>query len=268
MAKTRFLTPLSAVRLLWGATRGFTNDAIKDVYTDYIQPEIDKLLELTKDNDKEIRYIRQLGIQLTAAIRNAGIIYKGRQLNYNENKKLREAYLKSLEKDYDLTGQLKELLKSLPSIGIGGAGGIVLLQSSTQSPGTFEQLFVAFSFAGIAYLIQKLVEKALLYNKQMNYIRQDYETTLYYENYLSRMENALKELYENLEIIHEHIFEERYHEKEDVGELIKKMIQEVRPTRCPLIDKHMKSGKINPDYWHLCETGLPYAENCKLYNEK
>jgi hypothetical protein len=268
MNKTNLLPPLSAVYLVWGTTRKFADSSTIDSFDSSIKPFFENLIKEADKNDLEKQYLSQAYTILMASMRNVIIIYKGRQLNYSENKLIREAYLDSLKSELNITSQLKDLLKSLPAITIGGASGLVIADLKIKTSGTLNQLSYALLFAIAGYLARYFYMRFTSVKKQKNFIRQDYETTIYYNHYLIRMEEVMINLYRRMEELHEDMFGQKYNDDSKKEELIKKMFHEIQPVHCPLLDQHINSRKITPDRWHMCEVGLPLSENCKYYRKK
>jgi hypothetical protein len=265
MKKTSLLPPISAVKLLWGATRAFANDAIDDAYEVIVKPQLDSLAQLAGDNKEEKLYLKYAGIQLMASLRNAGMIYKGRQLNYAENRALRKAFLESLKERYEFSMQIKEIINNLPAVSFTGIGGLALLHAITAEPELLVQFFIAVLFGFLGYFIRRGVLKRSQSRKHLNYIRQDYEATIYFFDYLDRMELVLVRLYENLEEIHKQLFTEYYNSEDSYKEAIKNLLRESLPNRCKYIDEHIRERKIKPDLWHMCETSLLARDNCRHY---
>jgi len=268
MKKTSLLPPLSAIKLLWGATRAFANESISDAYESILKPHLDSLEQLAGDNKEEKLYLKYVGIQLMASLRNAGMVYKGRQLNYAENRALRKAFLDSLKERYEFSMQIKEILNNLPAVSFAGVGGLALLHVITDEPELLVQFFIAVLFGFLGYFVRRRILKRSQDKKHLNYIHQDYEATIYFIDYLDRMESVLVKLYENLEEIHKQIFKEYYSGEDKYKDVIKNLLRESLPNRCKYIDEHIREGIVKPDIWYMCETNLSARENCMHYPEQ
>jgi len=266
MNRTALLPPIQAIMLLWSTSGRFGDKESHSGETE-LRTRLEALQKSAGDDKKELAYLNLAGNRLYAALRNVEILYKGRELNYAENRIFRDDYLSSLKKSYDFSGQLKEGLKSLPAITIGGSGGIALLQTTQQEPGTAGLVFAGLLFAGIAFVLKELLDRLLLYNRQMNHIRQDYETTAYYEHYLGRVEHLLKHVAFDLNEGHRTIFGIPNQDPEELEAAVTGLIANVRPVCCHLVHKHIRTRKVNPETWLYCETGLPGCRLCKHFKE-
>lgn len=268
MKKTNLLPPLSAVYLVWGTTRKFSDSTGIDSFDATIKPYIENLLKEADSNELEKNYLNLVYPLLMASMRNVIVIYKGRQLNYAENKSIRETYLESVKSEFNLTSQLKELLKSLPAITIGGVGGLVFAEKAVDTTESPVQILFTLLFAGLGYLVRFFYARYTLRVKQINFIRQDYEITNYYNYYLTRMEEVMLNLYNRLESLHEEIFGQPYDKEKFSSNAVKDIFNEIRPVQCPLLSKHIYTKKVTPNLWQMCEIGLPVAEKCKYYHNK
>ncbi|MFZ5939823.1 MAG: hypothetical protein ACOYXB_04545 [Bacteroidota bacterium] len=258
--------PLQAVMLLWSAAGHFGKDDPANGTT-IITGMLASLKTVSEGRDKEQAYLQYSELRLTAALRNAEMIYKGRQLNYEENIQLRKAYLESLQEDHTIQGQLKDALKSLPAITIGGSGGIALIQTAGDDPGTAAVVFSGLIFGAIGFIVKKLFSQWLLSRKQRNNIRQDYETSAYYEHYLNRMESLMISVADDLNAAHRDIIGNSPAETDHntLTEAVKELLSTARPVSCPCLHEHIRKNLIRPNLWHLCETGLPRCRNCRHF---
>jgi hypothetical protein len=268
MNNTNLLPPISAVYLVWGTTRKFAESSNSDSFEAVIKPYFEDLIREAGTNDLEKSYLSQAYPLLMASMRNVIIIYKGRQLNYSENKSIRETYLESVKNELNITNQVKEVLKSLPAITIGGVSGIVIAESSLKTDENVKQLLFALIFAALGYLARFFYARYTTKLKQLNFIRQDYEITNYYVHYLFRMEEVMLNLYHRLESLHEKIFDQKYDGSEKSAEAVKEMFLEIHPRYCPLLSKHIYTKKVNQNRWQMCEVGLPLSAKCKYYKEE
>ena len=194
----------------------------------------------------EKSYLIRAKFLLLATLRNAGIIYKGRLLSYNENKQLRQAYLDSLKQEYDLKGMIKEAIKHIPGVGGGGAAGILLAKALFSDPSVAEYILLVVLFAFLGFVFQFIFSRFTLYYKHQNYIRQDNEMTWYYIQYLERMVLILFTLVDELEAIHQKCFGSKYYDEDEIKTIkksIRKLVEENnKPNRCKYIDAHIRDG--------------------------
>src|SRR4030042_1360931 len=105
---------------------------------------------------------------------------------------------------------------------------------------------------------------------QILYVRQDYERSLYYEQYIARTAMILTSLYKDINRIHKNVFGKPY--PIDAGkekEIIEDMMRGVNTTFCPYVHKHMKERKITPELWAQCKAGVPEVINeCDYYKRE
>ena len=131
--KTDLLDPLTAVRLVWALTGGFSRSTLLkkgegDVttsepetpitqtgqghYTNINADEANTLLgeivKESKNHSKEKKYIGRSVIAMRAALRNLETIYNGRELSFKENDVLRKAHLASIEKSIEFGKSFKD----------------------------------------------------------------------------------------------------------------------------------------------------------------
>ena len=264
---TSLLSPVSAVRMIWARTGLFSNDEYSGQTAALVEAELKAIKDRAESDEKERKYIASVMASMEASLRNLDIIYKGRQLNFQENEQLRTAYLDSISENMDFGNKAKDLLKSLPAMSIGGAGSVTVAQALGFQGVTLWGIGIALT--GLGYIVNLITVRLMRRGKQLLYVRQDYERGLYYDQYLSRVAVALTSLYLDLDRIHKNIFEQPYPIEGDVKTIITGMLEGVRPTFCEYIHKHMHERKISPELWSLCETGRTAAvEKCFFWEGK
>lgn len=304
MEKISLLPPRTAVRIVWACTGTFSKDKDLRLSTFLIDKAMKDMKSLLKNKEKNLRekkkeknnknnikieeeeeeeiekekqYLTRAMIAMNSCLRSIHTMYKGRNLNFDENTKLRAAYLKSLEENIDFGNKLRDFLKSLPTMTIGAGSGAFLSQSIKDSligfgklPGGFDleevSLWILVALGlGVGYFFNDLLVRWSRKRKQMLYIINDYERNLYYDHYIDGAEALLVSLYTDLNQIYQEIFDYPY-EKKDEGEneekerkntenMIKDLIK-AQPERCGYIYQHMREKKITPGEWAICETGL------------
>ena len=272
MAQTSLLPPVTAVRMVWAWTGAFSNDKESKLSATLVEGKIKDIKDRAERDENERKYVITALATMDASLRNLEVIYKGRQLNFEENEQLRKFYLDSVNENLDFGNKAKDILKSLPAMSIaGGAGGVTVAQylathfnlSSTQLWG------IGLAFAGLGYIINLIIVKCMRRSKQMLYVRQDYERNLYYDQYISRVSITLASLYLDLDRIHKNVFGQSYPVDGDVKAIVGDMLEVVRTTFCQYIHKHMRQKKITPELWSFCETGKTEAiEKCPFWEGK
>lgn len=293
-----FLTPLAAVQIVWGYTLEFsreksmnlmkftqevlirfcgkaetadqnktnTNAAAKppDAQTPAAQtPDKTEGCDLTLSEDEK-RYLFRVLAAMECALRCLNLLYKGRNYNWQEIEKLHEVYLESLKDAENFGKKFKGIFRALPSMALGSAGGITLVEAFKTTP-TSKLWLVGLLFAALGYFVDLFVVKWCSKRRRRNYIRLDYERTCYYIDYLTKIYPVLIHLYDNVKKIYEEIFaapnkskteiDKEKEKSEKEKEWIKEMVDQLDPKRCKYIDIHMESNKITPELWHRCETG-------------
>ena len=282
MEKTTLLSPIMAVRIVWTCAEAFSEKRPPRPSA-LIEEALQKALQDNKGltNNKEKEYITEVKFAMSASLRTIHTIYKGRDLNFKENERLRLASLKSVEESIEFGTKLKDVLKSLPGMTIGGVSGATIgerlatlypvpsgtpIPSGTPVPSFLSTLLDTFSESDIllwtmvalgiviGFLLNWLFLAWIGRRRQRLYFMQDYERNLYYYQYLRQVRRILKSLYLDLDQIHEKIFGDPYpiNERE---EIIKEVLSEAQPRHCEYVDKHMREKKITPELWPVCETG-------------
>lgn len=265
MPQTSLLPPVTAVRMVWARTGSFSDDLHSGQSAALVEAALKEIKDRAEKDENERRYVISAISTMDASLRNLDIIYKGRQLNFNENEKLRTAYLASVNENLDFGNKTKDFLKSLPAMSIGGAGSVTVAQYFKLS--SIQLWGVGIALAGLGYVINLVIVRAMRRGKQMLYVRQDYERDLYYNQYLTRVATTLTALYLDLDRIHKNAFGQSYPMDADVKVVVGEMLEGVRATFCNYIHKHMNEKKITPELWSLCETGKD-TENCPFWEGK
>jgi hypothetical protein len=290
MSKTSLLPPMTAVQMTWALTELFSKekptqnsdrpadkgqedkknsvkkDKEKNANADGNHPKkvsspfptflVDKALEdirIRAENGEENEYVDRVLAAMNASLRSIHTIYSGRNLNFDENKELRETYLKSMKESIDYGFRVKDILKSLPTASLGAAGGLTLTSIISWSE-TEEFLFItAFAvlgfFAGWLFIWWRGRKTWKLY------VRRDYERNLYFSHYLDQVTTVLESLYENVCQIYSETFGEIHPETGKKKAAVKDIIEGMRPNPCKCVDKHMRENKITANQWSMCETG-------------
>ncbi|MBM4056225.1 MAG: hypothetical protein FJ264_16470 [Planctomycetes bacterium] len=262
MSQTSLLPPITAVRIVWARTGSFSNDEHSGQSAALVEAALKEIKDRAEKDENERRYVTSAISTMDASLRNLDMIYKGRQLNFQENEQLRTAYLDSVNENLDFGNKAKDILKSLPAMSIGGAGSVTIAQYFNLSG--IQLWGVGLALAGLGYIINLLIVKKMRRSKQMLYVRQDYERGLYYDQYLTRVATTLTSLYLDLDRIHKNVFGQSYPVDVDVKVIVKEMLEGVRSTFCDYIHKHINEKKITPELWSLCETGKA-TENCPFW---
>lgn len=253
MSQTFLLPPVSAVRMVWARTGMFSDDEHSKISAVLTEAALKNIRERAEADDKERKYVNSAIATMDATLRSLDIIHKGRTLNFEENEKLRKAYLDSVKENLEFGKKAGDFLKSIPAMVIGGAGGITVAQYFEISD--INLWAIGLALASIGYIVNLEVVRLMRKRTQMLYVVQDYERSLYYDQYVTRVATTLTSLYLDLDRIHKNVFEQSYSVDVEVSNIIGEMLKGVRPTFCKYIHKHIREKKIKPELWTLCETG-------------
>jgi len=279
MPETSLLPPIKAVRIVWALTGEFAKDSRSRLSASLVEKEVENIRSSANENNEK-KYVSYAVAAMYASLRTIHTIYKGRDLNFVENERLRLASLKSVEESIEFGTKLKDVLKSLPGMTIGGVSGATVGQrleaqyqslgisppSGTPPPSVLSALLDTFSESGIllwtmvalgiviGFLLNWLFLAWIGRRKQRLYFMQDYERNLYYHQYLRQVRGILESLYLDLDQVHEKIFGDLYPINER-NKIIEEILSEAEPRHCKYVDRHMREKKITPELWPLCETG-------------
>lgn len=268
MSKTALLPTVTAVRMVWAMSGKFSNDAPSQTMATYVEDVLKGIEEQAPQiSDDERSYVTSAVATMKASLRSIDVVYKGRDLNFKENEKLRSAYLESVKESLDFGNKAQDFLKSLPAMTIAGAGGVTVAQYFNFSG--FMLWGIGLVLAGLGYLVKFYFVIRARRKTQMDYVTQDYERGLYYEQYLDRVNLVLLGLFLDLERIHKRVFRENYEAdttSSAVQSIIDDILSGVHSTFCPYAHKHMAEKKVTPELWTLCESGTRKAvKNCPLW---
>jgi hypothetical protein len=274
---TKLLPPIVAIRIAWAMTGSFSSDSeshnsavlaekrLKDIYEESQNKEDSLSAEQLAQKEKEKEYVGNAYSLIQANMRTLDTIYKGRELNFKENEELRSVYLDSIKNNLEFGKKAQDFFKSLPTMTITTAAGTVSVSQVFQGLPGWSLALVGLGAAGIGYVINLWIVRIMRKEKQRQYIEQDYERNLYYEQYINRVLVALISLYYDLDRIHKRVFNNTYESmteiesKEQFEDSIKAVVEDVLkgagPTMCENVYDHMKQGIITPDLWVLCEVG-------------
>lgn len=93
---TSILPPSMAVEIVWAYTGRLTNDApSREVAAKLPEARLEylKAAANNSNNPREAEYVSRALFAMEVCIRNMHIIYKARQLNFEDNRTLRSGYL-------------------------------------------------------------------------------------------------------------------------------------------------------------------------------
>ena len=273
MTVTTILAPFTAVRLAWAIAGKFTSEPESKISAQVAEQVLKNMSAQAAADPIERLYVSQTEATIQAMIRSLEVIYKGRELNFEENEKLRQAYMENVKDSIQFGSQAKDYLKALPAMAIAGPGA-----AGTLGPSLLKQLGIASgdqslflwafgaAMAGLGYLIYIGFLRIGRKRTQMLYVAQDYERNLYFEQYIARVTAALTGLYQDVDCIHEQMFGVRYPNGDrNAASVVTDLLQGVRPTMCKHVHKHISEGVVTPSVWTMCEVGEPHSRTCPYW---
>ena len=232
-------------------------------------------------------YFRDVATATTAALRNLEIVYRGRELNFEENKVLRQAYIDSIRKRILFGQSLKDFIAPVGATAGAAVGGTSLFAIYGNYLegiiGTISWFYVASIFAIIGFFSYWTIS-AFAHRQRMHaYIQQDYERTVYYKNYLNRAYSVLDTLYKDIDDINARDYpgfvfpvtsfegelpslfpagcaalQPRGRPDATPREAIRRLMC-VYPRSSSQIDECLYLKRINPELWAGCETGCSFG---------
>jgi hypothetical protein len=272
MKTTKLLPPFTGVRMAWAFTGEFSNDPNSQISSNLVLATLKDLEQKSQSDPLEYQYIISAIATINASRRSLDTVYKGRQLNFDENETLRSAYLEDAEATINFGKQAKDYIISLPAMTIGAATGLTLTQVLIERLGLDIDLapwLIGLAAAAIGYFINYAFVYYGRKKKLILYVKQDYERDLYYQHYVTRVQTILISLYQDLDRIHNNVFGQAYPiGNTHVHDLVMETLKGVKPTLCPKVHNHIRQNKITPELWPICETGVPKAvRTCPYYKE-
>ena len=139
----------------------------------------------------------------------------------------------------------------------------------TASDDNFAMWVAGLGCASIGFLVNVFLVRKMGKRRQKLYIKQEYGRSIYYDQYISRVNLILKSLYIDLNRIHDNIFGNEYPVNDDFGnDVVSDLLNGVKATFCKYVHKHMDEKKITPELWLLCEADSKNAEEkCKFWED-
>ena len=178
MPKTALLPTITAVRMVWAMTGKFSDDEPSKTMATYVEDVLKSIEDQAAGiSPEEKSYVTSVAATMKASLRSLDTAYKGRDLNFEENEKLRTAYLESVKESLSFGSKAQDFLKSLPTMTIGAAGGVTVAQAFQVS--NVALWGVGLVLAALGYLVNLFFVRRARRQTQMLYVSQDYERGLY-----------------------------------------------------------------------------------------
>ncbi len=128
MSASTTLAPFTAIRLAWAIAGKFSSQPEGKLSAQVSEQTLKDISARAAKDPKEQSYVSQSEATIQAAIRGLEIILKGRNLNFDENEKLRKAYMENVQEGIQFGSKAKDYLKALPTMAIAGPGVTVALR--------------------------------------------------------------------------------------------------------------------------------------------
>jgi len=293
------LTPMMGVRLAWALTGGFPTagqSGIKTTNNDQngqtnspsgnasgtgnsqtcsvsAEKARDILTDVLKavENDPDIKAKTLKSIAaIYTTVRNLSTIYSGRQLNFQENDLVRNAYIESIANDIEFGKSILDYVKTLPSvIAAGGAGlGISFLLNmyGILSLSMYDLFIIAILVAGLAFFGNYFFRHWCIRRKVRQFVWWDSDRNHYYEHYLNRSYRELIHLHQVLVCIHNPGLPDDDTLKtkcKDGDREIQELFTNLYPTTCKDINLCIFNRDFDPNKWVFCETrGSSTQDKC------
>jgi hypothetical protein len=274
--KTKYFPPDMAVRIAWALTHQLSESEAVHLEANRAKNLMEHIKEKAKGDEKEEPYVYWVCSAIEATYRDLVIIINGRNLNFDEVKKLRDTETENIQYYSQFTTDLQSSIPRISGMTIGGVGVAVplslLLEPYFPSnlKGYALLLMLAFG-AAIGYIFNgAIVIPWIRRKKQMENIKLDYDKDLFYKQYVERSKAALIALYMTVDGYHNAIFGNFFEQEkagsDDVKTIVDEMLSGISPTMCKNVTKCMNGKVITPDLWPICETGLKNEiEKCSYY---
>ena len=253
--QTKLLPPFAAVRLTWALTAQFPKGA-ESHNISVLADKILKDIHSQAQDGPEQEYVDSTIAIIMASMRTLDTIYKHRELNFDENEKLRSVALDNARENLEFGKKASDFVKSLPAMAVTTGTGVI----TASEVGGMEPLqlwMLGILLAGLSYWINLRVVRWWHAKKEQLYFNEDYERNLYFEHYVTRVRTTLTSMYLDIDRVHERVFKKPYPLKppEKVSDIVEGTLENIKPTMCNHVHKHMKEGKITAKLWPLCEIG-------------
>ena len=268
------LSPLASVGLAWTIAGKFTSEPESKMTAQLAEDRLKAALESVGAGTVEQQYLSRVETAILAAVRNLEVIYKGRELNFAENERLRQAYMENVRENIEFGRNARSYLKALPTMAIAGPGGTALLVNNLPQrlTGEHETLFLwllGAALSGIGYWIYRGVMFLSRKRTQTLYVQQDCERNLYYSSYVTRVEVVLAGLYSHVDRVHSQTFGAPYpHSEGNAATVVGELLAGIQPRMCRYVHEHMRAGVVTPELWPLCEAGGEGVESCPHWRKE
>jgi hypothetical protein len=142
---------------------------------------------------------------------------------------------------------------------IGSASGVTVAEFFGERLSDIQVGAIGLGLAGVGYLVNMFITKAAQRRTRLLYVLEDYERSLYYDQYVSRAAAVLKTLYIDSQRIHYNVFKEEYPVDASVDAVIAELVQPLKTTFCPYVHRHISAKIVTPELWPRCESGSKEA---------
>ncbi|MDI6886193.1 MAG: hypothetical protein QMD22_07640 [archaeon] len=237
----------------------------------------------------ERQFLEQLYISIWYAVRDLIAVRNGRDLNFDQCDRLRKVQLDAIEGYTTFSLKAQSLIPRLFGIGVSGitfgeltwGQGITKLTSSP----TFQFGLIVGIPVLLYVCLEVIMRVPLVWLKQIELIRNDYDRDVYYDHYLWKSADVLRELAYNAlrlcAIYYPDIYYYEIGENQNMGSLkdplceaAEKIVPKPIIKRCDKLDKcyHLdlrvlKRRRITTNRWSMCKSGV-WTECCPFKDKE
>jgi hypothetical protein len=268
--KTQILPPIEAVEIAWGRTvEVSSNESARSSAENSKRLMENKIKRAasTSTDQKEQQYVESASSAIEAAYRNLVTARNSLDLNFREAKALGQTEKEKFEHFEKFSSDLQSLVPKVAEMTIGGITGGVLIGAIfenwfPESMKTYTMPLVLAFFASLTLFIHQLVVVPVVKVKtQQQVLRSEYDEIQYYKQYVARVRNTLKSLYERVERAHEDYFGERYWEASSSEQVVDNVLIGLEQGMCKNVAACIMKERVTPKQWSTCETGN-HADKC------
>jgi predicted DNA binding CopG/RHH family protein len=117
MNQTTLFPPFTAVRTAWAITGKFIKEEESKLSASIAEDDLKEIKKRAENiGGKEQQYIDGAVSTTLSTLRSLEIVLKGRNLNFDENQKIKDIYLENVKDNIAFGNTAKDFFKSLPII--------------------------------------------------------------------------------------------------------------------------------------------------------
>ncbi|MCW4006079.1 MAG: hypothetical protein NWF04_05740 [Candidatus Bathyarchaeota archaeon] len=232
------------------------------------------------ESRKDLAYVDNVRASLDATEKNLITIFNGRNLNFDQTKEIMKTQIENINSSARAMANFHSALPRLFATG-SGAAGTVLVSYILETFFGYQvpELVIASTAALVASasygIYQWKIAPKNVKRAQRELIRNDYQSNLYYHDYIHRVFYTLSSLFDQTLNTYENIYDtpyqpDKYADLENRKTLVWSVLgtlEGICGKECPQIHADYHNNKITPEIWPTCETAQGY-KNCALFTRK